>query len=362
MHDRSLDDWRHDHVFLGARHARNERRTWIVIALTAVMMVAEIVAGVVFGSMALLADGFHMATHAGALLISALAYLYARRNARDRRFTFGTGKMGDLAGFASAVILGVVALLIAWESLVRVMNPVSIRFDEAIAVAVLGLVVNLVSAWLLHDGHHHHHGHDHGHHHHHEHDHGHGDHHRDHALRSAYLHVLADALTSVLAIVALVAGRAYGWVWMDPLMGVVGAVVIARWSIGLMRDTGSVLLDAVPDDGLPASIRTRLEENGDRVADLHLWRVGPGHMAAIVSIVSDNPGSPASYKARLADSRSCPTSPSRSTDAVTPIRTADVRPRRAGPVHVANVTWPSGLIGQAGLNAISQAWSSGSAT
>lgn len=292
MHSDSLDDWRHDHVFLGAGHARNERRTWIVIALTAVMMVAEIAAGLAFGSMALLADGFHMATHAGALSITALAYLYARRLAGDPRFSFGTGKLGELAGFASAVILGIIALLIGFESLMRLAQPVPIRFDEAIVVAVLGLVVNLVSAWLLHEGgHHHHHDHAHGDHHHH--------HHQDHNIRAAYVHVLTDALTSVLAIVALLAGRFYGWVWMDPLMGIVGAIVIARWSWGLLRGAGAVLLDTVPDPELRDTVRARLEDADNRVTDLHLWRVGPGHMAVIAAIVSDDPRPPDQYKERL---------------------------------------------------------------
>ena len=293
MHTHSIDPWRHEHVFLGADHARNERRTWAVIGLTALMMVGEIAAGLVFGSMALLADGFHMATHAGALAIAALAYRYARRHARDARFTFGTGKLGELAGYTSAVILAVVALLIGFESVVRLASPVAIRFDEAIAVAALGLVVNLVSAWLLHDGggHHDHYHHDHGH--------AHGGH-QDHNLRSAYFHVLTDALTSVLAIVGLLAGRFYGWLWMDALMGIVGAVVIARWSWGLLCGAGSVLLDTVPDETLAERILATLEAGGDRVADLHLWRVGPGHVAAIVALVAERPEAPAHYKAKLA--------------------------------------------------------------
>jgi cation diffusion facilitator family transporter len=300
MHTHSLERWHHEHVFLGADHDRNERRTWLVIALTGAMMLGEIVAGTLFGSMALLADGWHMATHAGALAISALAYAYARRHARDPRFTFGTGKLGDLAGFSSAIILALIALLIAWEALLRLAAPTSIRFQEAIAVAVLGLAVNLVSAWLLQaDPHHHGHGHSHDHH---DHDHAHAHHHghQDHNLRSAYLHVLADALTSVLAIAGLLAGSLYGWVWMDPLMGLVGAAVIARWSWGLICETGAVLLDAVPDRQREEAIRRALEHDGDRVSDLHLWRVGPGHHAAVVAIVTDNPEPPAHYKDRLA--------------------------------------------------------------
>ena len=305
MHAHSIDDWRHEHVFLGADHARNERRTWVVIALTAAMMVGEIIAGAVFGSMALLADGFHMATHAGALAIAAVAYLYARRHAQDERFTFGTGKLGELAGYSSAVILAVIALLIGFESVVRLTAPVPIRFNEAIAVAVLGLLVNLASAWLLRDSGDHH---SHGHHDHHDHSRHHGVHdpahphahgHHDHNLRSAYFHVLADALTSVLAIVGLLAGRTYGWLWMDPLMGMVGAVVIARWSWGLLRGAGAVLLDTMPDQALSDRIRQTLEQGGDRVSDLHLWRVGPGHMAVIVSLVSDRPHAPEHCKAKL---------------------------------------------------------------
>jgi cation diffusion facilitator family transporter len=294
MHTRTIEPWRHEHVFLGADHARNESRTAVVIALTGAMMVGEIVAGTLFGSMALVADGWHMATHAGALTIAALAYRYARRHARDPRFAFGTGKIGDLAGYTSAIVLALIALFIAWESLARLTAPVPIRFGEAIAVAALGLVVNLFSAWLLgagHDqdaqgGHDHRHGHEHT--------------HTDHNLRSAYLHVVADALTSVLAIVGLLAGSLYGWIWMDPLVGLVGAFVIARWSWGLMRDAGAVLVDAAPHDRLAEEVRVRIEVDGDRVSDLHLWRVGPGHSAAVVALVSDRPQPPAAYKARLA--------------------------------------------------------------
>ncbi|MCK4207265.1 CDF family Co(II)/Ni(II) efflux transporter DmeF [Brucella pituitosa] len=293
----------HDHNFLGRDHRRNERRVWLVIALTASMMVVEIAAGTIYGSMALVADGWHMSTHAGAMLITALTYLYARRHAGDRRFTFGTGKLGDLGGFASAIVLALVAMLIGWESLVRLTDPVAISFEQAIAVAVVGLAVNLVCAWLLRDDHsHHHHHHHHGHGHHHGHDHGDHEHARDNNLRAAYLHVLADALTSILAIVALLAGRSYGWLWADPLMGVVGALVIARWSWGLIRASGGVLLDRLPDDeDLPAEIREALETDADRIADLHVWQVGPGHHAAIVSLVSSAPREPSDYKARLAE-------------------------------------------------------------
>lgn len=290
----------HHHVFLGAEHQRNERRVWLVIALTASMMVAEMLAGKLYGSMALVADGWHMSTHAGAMLITALAYGYARRHAANPRFSFGTGKMGDLAGFASAVVLAIVALLIAWESFLRLTNPVPIRFEQAIAVAVIGLVVNLVSARLLHGGPgHHHHGHDHRHDHHHA-DHDHGRHGHDNNLRAAYLHVLADALTSVLAIAALLVGRSYGWLWADPAMGVVGALVIARWSWGLIRDAGGVLLDA-PAEG--PQVRQEIEDilaaTGDTLKDLHVWQIGPGHFAAIVSVASATPQPAQHYKALL---------------------------------------------------------------
>lgn len=288
-----IDRYTHDHVFLGAHHDRNARRTYMVIALTLVMMVGEIVAGLLFGSMALLADGFHMSTHAGALAIAAAAYAYARRHVHDERFAFGTGKFGELAGYTSAIVLAVIAVMIGYESATRLIAPVPIRFTEAIAVAVLGLAVNLVSAWLLSGGSHDHaHDEHHGHHHHHA--------HVDHNLRSAYLHVLADAMTSVLAIFGLLAGMFYGWIWMDAAVGIVGAVVIASWSWSLLRSSGAVLLDVSADHRLAAEVRRRLERDGDRVADLHLWRLGPGHMGLIVSIVSALPEQPESYKALLA--------------------------------------------------------------
>lgn len=319
----------HEHVFLGAGHRRNERRVWLVIALTATMMAAEIIAGNLYGSMALVADGLHMSTHAGAMLITALAYLYARRQARNPRFTFGTGKLGDLAGFASAIVLALIALLIGWESLLRLANPVQISFSQAIAVAVIGLAVNLVSAFLLKDDHDHlghsHGGHSHGghahHSHHHEaqpagghHDHGHSGHsyeghaHHGHAapgtdnnLRSAYLHVMADALTSVLAILALLAGSIYGWLWLDPAMGIVGALVIAHWSYGLIRQTGLILVDATDTvTELQTEIRERIETPQEKITDLHVWQVGPGHNAAIVAIATTNPHPPSFYKEKLA--------------------------------------------------------------
>jgi cation diffusion facilitator family transporter len=244
------------------------------------MMFAEIIAGSVFGSMALLADGFHMATHAGALVVAAGAYAFAKRHAKSRRFSFGTGKVGDLAGFASALVLGLVAIGIAFESIVRLLEPTQVAFGQATLVAVIGLGVNLVSALLLSGSHHHHH---------HAHDHDHEHHksdarHQDNNLRSAYVHVVADALTSVLAIVALVAGRYLDWVWLDPAMGIVGAMVIARWSLSLMRDTAAVLLDST-DPSLEAEVRDHVEAPGDvRITDLHVWRVGPEAHAAIISV------------------------------------------------------------------------------
>jgi len=294
MNSLSVERYTHDHVFLGEHHDRNARRTYMVILLTFVMMVGEIAAGLMFGSMALLADGFHMSTHAGALAIAAAAYAYARRHAHDERFAFGTGKFGELAGYTSAIVLAVIAVMIGYESTTRLIAPVPIRFTEAIAVAVLGLGVNLVSAWLLSGGG------DHDHHHHEHHDHHHHHAHVDHNLRSAYLHVLADAMTSVLAILGLLAGMFYGWIWMDAVVGIIGAAVIASWSWSLLRSSGAVLLDARADDALAAEVRRRLERDGDRVADLHLWRLGPGHMGLIVSIVSALPQQPESYKALLA--------------------------------------------------------------
>lgn len=281
----------HAHDYLSASHDAHARATLWVVALTAAMMVVEIIAGLFTGSMALLADGFHMATHAGALGIAAAAYAYARRHASNPRYSFGTGKVGDLAGFASALLLGVVALGIAGESLLRLVEPERVAFGEALVVAVAGLVVNLVSAWVLARAGHDHDRHDHDNEHRHVQAHTagyqHAHHHHDNNFRSAYAHVLADALTSLLAIAALLAGRFLGWAWMDPAMGLVGAIVIARWSWALMRDTADVLLDK-SEEGLAAMIRSRIEAAGDAtVADLHVWRVGPGAYAAIVSLSTE---------------------------------------------------------------------------
>jgi cation diffusion facilitator family transporter len=285
MHTQSIENWRHAHVFIGAAHGRNERKTWAVVALASAMMVGEVTGGLLFGSVALVADGLHMSTHAGALLIAALAYLFARRYARDPRFAFGTGKFGDLAGFASAIVLAMIALLIGYEAVARLLHP-TIAFAEALPIAALGLLVNLASALLLRA----------------DEDHADADeaHHHDLNLRAAYIHVLADAVTSLLAILALSLGWAFGWSWTDPLAGIAGALVIANWSWGLVRQAGAVLLDAMPDRALAGQIRGELENEGDKITDLHLWRIGPGHCGAIISLVSHEPQPPATYKARLA--------------------------------------------------------------
>ncbi|WP_024509363.1 CDF family Co(II)/Ni(II) efflux transporter DmeF [Bradyrhizobium sp. ARR65] len=401
---------RHEHVFLGRDHDRAERRTWAVIVLCGVMMVAEIVGGALFGSLALIADGLHMSTHAGALLLAALAYTYARKYAHDRSFTFGTGKFGDLAGYTSAIVLAMIALLIGYEAVERLLNPVQIHFDEAIPIAVVGLIVNVASAWLLSGGHDH--GNSHGHHvghhghAHHEQDHHHGEapqlvtfgtrelaieifehgtpprfriiaesgalpmasdfaietvrpdgsrqlfafadrggylesreevpephafvcqvslleagqqwrrelrleehehshdhdaaHRRDNNMRAAIVHVMADAAVSVLVIAGLLLGRGFGWAWMDPLAGLIGALVIANWSIGLLRDTGGILLDRLPDSGIAEKVRQAVESEGDQVTDLHLWRLGPGHLGAIVSVATSKSREAAHYRRRLA--------------------------------------------------------------
>jgi cation diffusion facilitator family transporter len=322
MHSHSLNHWAHEHSFLGDRHGERERRTWSVVVLTAAMMILEIVGGTLFGSIALVADGWHMGTHVLALAIAGLAYLFARRHIGDPRFSLGTGKFGELAAFGSAIILGVIGLGIGYESIVRLLHPVAIHFREAIPIAVLGLGVNLASAWLLRDHDHSHAGHSHGRHTAHDHAHrGHGHHHDGHAhhhdahgdrahsqdgardsnYRAAYLHVLADALTSVLAIFGLSVAWAFGLNVVDPLVGLVGVVVILSWAVALVRSAGSVLLDTVPDPALAKRIRERIETGGDRLADLHLWQVGPGHAAVIMSVVSDTPQEPSAYKQRLKD-------------------------------------------------------------
>ncbi len=387
----------HSHVFLGARHEASERRTWAVIWLCGAMMIAEIAGGLMFGSIALVADGLHMSTHAGALLLAALAYTYARRHANDPRFTFGTGKFGDLAGFTSAIVLAMIALLVGYESFCRLLAPVPIHFAEAIPIACLGLAVNVASAWLLSGGEHHHHGHGHGHGHDAAHEHAHdemhrittvdgvvilqvfedgvpprfrlraetgpalsrsttietvrpdgtrqlftmtdrGDYlesieeipepheftaqvrvggderavvfeehehahtaaHRDNNMRAAVVHVMADATVSVAVIVGLLLAREFGWLWMDPLAGILGACVIASWSYGLIRDTGAILVDMNPDRQMADRLRQTIESDGDTLADLHLWRLGPGHLGAIVSVCTRQQRGPDYYRARLA--------------------------------------------------------------
>jgi cation diffusion facilitator family transporter len=292
--------------WLGEHHDRNERRTRWVVVLSCVMMVAEIVGGMYYGSMALVADGWHMATHAAALAVTMLAYRYARAHASDPRFAFGTGKVGDLAGFASAISLAIAGLLIGIESVQRLLHPRDIDFLQAGGIAVIGLLVNLVSAWLLRGEHHHEHdeGHDHeDHDHDHAHDHSHEHGHHDTNLRAAYLHVLADALTSVAAILGLLAGRLLGWVWMDAVVGILGAIVISHWAIGLARSAGRTLLDSHDDSALEKAVRERLRRAaGDQsLRDLHVWRVGPGRYAVMASLRGTNLAAPDHYRAQLAD-------------------------------------------------------------
>ena len=289
MHIYTLNKWQHEHNFTRIDPS-NERKTLRVVLLTASMMGMEIAAGTIFGSMALLADGWHMGTHAAALGITLFAYRYASRHACDPRYTFGTGKIGVLGGFTSAVVLQVVALMMMFEATRRLFSPQTIRFGEAIAVAVVGLIVNLVSVRLLGSGHHHEHEqpehHSHGES---EHEHEHHEH-EDHNLKAAYLHVLADALTSVLAIIALLAGSLFGWVWLDAVMGIVGGLVISRWAIGLLLETGHILLDGQSDQELVEQIRSRLEGDADtRLCDLHVWQVGANAAAAIISLVTHYP-------------------------------------------------------------------------
>ncbi|HTV94554.1 MAG TPA: CDF family Co(II)/Ni(II) efflux transporter DmeF [Steroidobacteraceae bacterium] len=316
----------HGHVFLGAGHERSERKSWTVIWLCGAMMCAEIVGGLLFGSIALVADGLHMSTHAGALLLAALAYRYARRHAEDSDFTFGTGKLGDLAGFTSAIVLAMIAILIGWESVLRFLAPVTIHFAEAIPIAGVGLAVNIASAWLLSGGDHAHgHGHAHGHDHPDDHPHDHPHDHptpsgelifeaceeagpprgrgaagRDNNMRAAVIHVMADAAVSVLVIVGLLLARTFGWLWMDPLAGIIGACVIASWSYGLIRDTAAILLDRIPDSRLARDLRRTIESDGSTLADLHLWRLGPGHLAAIVSVCPRERRGADYYRAKMA--------------------------------------------------------------
>ena len=299
------NEWRHDHSFGQDQKRSGETRTVIVIVLTATMMGIEIAAGLAFGSMALLADGLHMASHAAALSISAFAYVFARKRAHDRSFSFGTGKVNSLGGYTGAVLLVLFALLMVSESVHRLIVPVAISFNQAIGVAMLGLVVNGVSVFILGHDEHHHHGHDH-----HGHDHG-GDkhsghrHHHDHNLRAAYLHVLADTLTSLLAIVALLAAKYYGWIWMDPLMGIVGAILITKWSIGLLNQSGSLLLDRQGPGPLVGRVRKCLESLPGRpeIVDLHVWAIGPDIYSAAVTVVADAGNNTALFKDKLKEVR-----------------------------------------------------------
>jgi cation diffusion facilitator family transporter len=280
VHDHGI--WTREHVFLGQGHGRAEARARLAATVTAVFMVVELSCGFAYHSMALLADGVHMATHVGALGLAAFAYWLARRHAANQRFTFGSGKFGDLAAFASALLLGATAITVAVESVQRLIYPQAVAYGDALLIAAIGLVVNLVSALILKDSHNH--GHDHGHDHDHGHAHGHG---HDNNMRAAYVHVLADAATSVLAIAALAGAYYWGLGFLDPLSGLIGAFVIASWALGLIRDSSMVLLDANADPALSAKIRAMLEgEMGARISDLHLWRLGPGHQGLIVSLVS----------------------------------------------------------------------------
>lgn len=297
MHSRTLEKWQHNHDFSIINEA-GEKRTVYVLILTAITMVVEIIAGTAFGSMALLADGWHMGTHVAAFAIAIFAYRYARKHLNNPAFAFGTGKVNVLGGFASAVALAVVALLMLVESAHRFIEPQAIRFNEAIFIACLGLFINLVSAVILKDSHTHDH-HDHDHHHGHEH---HGHEHHDHNLRAAYMHVLADALTSLFAIVALLSGKYFGWNWMDPLMGIVGALIITRWSLGLLKQTSPILLDSSIDQRYQDEIVKTLESEADnKVFDLHIWKVGANHYAAIIALVTHHPKPAEHYKQLLRD-------------------------------------------------------------
>ncbi|WP_165356312.1 CDF family Co(II)/Ni(II) efflux transporter DmeF [Sphingosinicella sp. BN140058] len=302
MHNHLPDaDLAHSHRFGQEDTRRSERRTLLVVGLTVVMMLAEIIGGALTGSMALLADGWHMGSHAAAIGLAAFAYRFARRHAHDRRFSFGTGKVGPLAGFASAIVLGLIALAMAYESAQRLLTPLRIEYSEAMIVAAIGLIVNLASAALLGGDHHHHDSGEVGEEDHDHHDYGEpGHHHHDHNLRAAYVHVLADAMTSLLAILALAGGSWLGLFWLDPVIGIVGAGVILWWSWGLIRGSGRVLLDVEASQRTADRIRAKLEADADnRIIDLHLWQVGTGHLALIVSVLTHHPRPPAHYKALL---------------------------------------------------------------
>ncbi|TMM46927.1 CDF family Co(II)/Ni(II) efflux transporter DmeF [Colwellia ponticola] len=289
MYNENNIQWDHSHDF-AIDNQGNKSKVKIVFWLTTVIMILEITAGTWSGSMALLADGWHMGTHSAAFLITIFAYSYAKKNANNKDFSFGTGKVNYLGGFASAIALAIIALMMALESVHRLMVPQAIYFNEAIAVAIIGLVVNIVSVFVLHDDHHHHH-------HHEGHEHHHDEHHHDHNLKAAYFHVLADTLTSLLAIVALLAGKYFGWIWMDALMGIVGAVVILRWSYGLLKESSRVLLDkSVDTASLTKAINAISVENETIIRDIHLWQVASGHQVMILSIAAKKPLEPSYYK------------------------------------------------------------------
>jgi cation diffusion facilitator family transporter len=287
MHRHNLENWEHDHIFGQHQKRVGERRTFIVIALTGSMMVIEIFTGILFGSMALLADGLHMASHTVALGINAFAYVYARQHAHDARFNFGTGKVNALGGFSGAILLALFAVLMVWESIHRLMLPVEIVYNQAITVAVFGLIVNGICVFILggpEDGH----------------VDGQHSHHHDHNLKSAYLHVMADALTSVLAIIALITAKYFGLIWMDPMMGIVGAVLVARWSIRLLQSTSHVLLDRQGPDHIMQQIRKSIEKDGNsKIADFHLWSIGPNIYALVLTVITNTPISPEEYKNRI---------------------------------------------------------------
>lgn len=306
MNEIDITPYQHSHSFGQDQKRPGETRTLWVIALTSVMMVVEITTGIAFGSMALLADGIHMASHSVALGISAFAYIYARKHAHDERFSFGAGKVNALGGYTGAILLAMFSLMMAWESFDRIIHPTDIALNSAILVAVIGLLVNGASVFILegkehghrheHDDHHHH-GHDHNNHHH---DHG---HHHDHNLRSAYLHVLADALTSVTAIIALLSAKYFGWIWMDPLMGIVGSVLVAKWSIGLLKQTSKTLLDHQASPEAVDEIRQTVEKLGVKIADLHVWSIGPGIHSVILSVVSEKVITPETIKELIDEHR-----------------------------------------------------------
>ncbi|HWL51431.1 MAG TPA: CDF family Co(II)/Ni(II) efflux transporter DmeF [Chthoniobacteraceae bacterium] len=294
MNETDFSRWRHDHRFGQDRKKTGESRTMAVIALTFVMMIVEIAAGIAFGSMALLADGIHMASHAVALGITAFAYLYSRRHAGNPAFSFGTGKVNALGGYTGAILLAIFALGMAWESVARLASPASIAFNQALLVAVVGLVINGASVFILGETHHHEHPH-------HDDDHDdHGHHHHDHNLRSAYLHVLADAVTSVAAIVALLAAKYFGWIWIDPAMGLLGSLLVGRWSLGLLRQTSRTLLDCQLETSSLEKIRQTIEADGEsRVTDLHAWEIGPQVYSLMVSLATRQPLTPDDYRRRF---------------------------------------------------------------